>query len=426
VSSIHGGQTITAAVSKVPVIIDTSASSITVGTGAQTFTTVHSDGLHSRITQTDGAVPAGSTVFTSASSTFTGGGNIGDILNITSCTGVGCLTGFYRIIAFTSTHVVVLDRTPTDGVHAMSAAHFTSAVPLLSYDTGTVTNWMYGTVTSDTTTSLVMNITSVGGSGTFTMWTFGRPYYANVNYVGGTTEADGNNQIFTVVDGTHIVLQNTIWANAWTSGGYVGVQGKDADICLGNNSPGNKANQITFSNVEFTSSPSLGQPMAPAYIIESTNAGGVQGDYVGIYGSSLIQNPTANISVNYTSFALGVENWLIAPPTHYFRQALGMPAIITPEIAGGAIFTIDAGCSATRTAGGSSSGQFLSGTSGTCTAVLTITDAAKFPPPNGWACYGTDITTGAAMIQTGSTTTTATIAGPTTSGDTVNFSCMGY
>lgn len=427
VGSIHGGQTATAAFRKVPTIIDTSASSITIGTGAQTFTTALSDGLHSRITATDGAVNAGSTTFTSPSQTFTGGNNIGDVLNITSCSGTGCINGFYRIVAFTSTHVVVLDRTPTDGLHNMTSAHFTSALPLLIYDTGTQTNWMYGTVTSDSGTSLVMNITSVGGSGTFGTWTFGRPYWINVGSVGGTTEANGINQIVTVADGTHIVLQNTTWANAWTSGGFGGVQTLDANICLGQAgvNGGNKANQLTLSNVEFASSEALGQPMAPIYIIESSMAGGGFGDYIGIYGSSLIKYGTANVSVNYTSYALAAENWIVAPPTHYFRQALGLPAIITPEIAGGAIFTIS-GCSATNPLGGSAAGQFTSGTSGTCTPTITITDVVGNPAPNGWACYGTDLNSGVSMTQTATTTTTVTLSGASTSGDIHNFSCIGY
>jgi len=415
---------VTAPFGTVATILDTSTTSNTVGTGTKTFTTTTGVGLHSEYVSTTGSVNAGSTSFTDASVTFNGS-NVGDLLNITNCTGTGCLTGFYRVMSLTSAHVVVLDRTPTDGVHNATSLHYVSAVPVLIYDTANSANWMYGVVFSDNVNTLVLTISSVGGSGTFTTWSFGRPYWVNIAGVGGTTEANGNNQILTVADGTHLVLQNSTFSNAYTSGGYGGVQTLDADICLGGNSLSNVSNQLTLSNVSFDSSAALGQPVAPAYIIESSNGGGVNGDYVGIFGGSLIKVGTANVNVNYTSFSMAVENWIVAPPTHYFRQALGVPAIIMPEIAGGAKFTVS-GCSNTNTLGGSSAGQFTSGVSSTCTATVTITDAVGFPAPNGWACYGSDITTGTAAAQTASTTTTATLSVATTSGDVVSFSCMGY
>jgi hypothetical protein len=47
--------------------------------------------------------------------------------------------------------------------------------------------------------------------------------------------------------------------------------------------------------------------------------------------------------------------------------------------------------------------------------------------PTGWACYANDLTTPADKLQTTvSTTTTATIAGTTVSGDVISFGCMGF
>lgn len=83
-------------------------------------------------------------------------------------------------------------------------------------------------------------------------------------------------------------------------------------------------------------------------------------------------------------------------------------------------------CSGTSTAGGATAGQFASGTTGACTFTVTMAGATGISATNGWACYVNDISTGVTGAQTGSTQTTASFSVATTSGDTVNFSCMGY
>lgn len=87
-------------------------------------------------------------------------------------------------------------------------------------------------------------------------------------------------------------------------------------------------------------------------------------------------------------------------------------------------FTIS-GCSATTTLGGAAGGSFVSGTSGSCTVVITINGATGATAPNGWVCTANDLTTPAdAMKQTSaSTTTTVTLTGTTVSGDVINFGC---
>lgn len=90
-------------------------------------------------------------------------------------------------------------------------------------------------------------------------------------------------------------------------------------------------------------------------------------------------------------------------------------------------FTIT-GCSAGTTVGGATAGQFASGTTGTCTVVITMNGATGLTAPNGWACSASDITAGhlAVFTQSASTPTTCTISATTTSGDTVVFHAMGY
>lgn len=91
---------------------------------------------------------------------------------------------------------------------------------------------------------------------------------------------------------------------------------------------------------------------------------------------------------------------------------------------GGTKFTAS-GCSNSTTVGGATSGKFASGTTGSCTVVITMgdTDTAT----NGWSCAASDLTTPANLIsQSASSTTTCTITGTTVSGDIINFHAIAF
>jgi hypothetical protein len=107
-------------------------------------------------------------------------------------------------------------------------------------------------------------------------------------------------------------------------------------------------------------------------------------------------------------------------------QGTGGSLVATAYESGGTKFTAS-GCSNSTTVGGATAGQFASGTTGTCTVVITMNGATGFTASNGWACRANDLTTPSNLIsQTGSTTTTCTIQGTTVSGDTINFSAIAY
>lgn len=81
------------------------------------------------------------------------------------------------------------------------------------------------------------------------------------------------------------------------------------------------------------------------------------------------------------------------------------------------------GCSATIGTGSTQfGGTYASGTTGTCTIVITLNQTA----PTGWACSGTDINTSATQFQTATSTTTCTLAGATTSGNTITYLAYPY
>lgn len=72
--------------------------------------------------------------------------------------------------------------------------------------------------------------------------------------------------------------------------------------------------------------------------------------------------------------------------------------------------------------GGTSCGQFTSGTAGTVTVAITLPTA-----PNGWVCDAHDITTTTdTFVQNASTTTSATLTGTLANADKVLWSCKGF
>lgn len=91
-------------------------------------------------------------------------------------------------------------------------------------------------------------------------------------------------------------------------------------------------------------------------------------------------------------------------------------------VSGGTVPGIS-GCTAGTQTGGGSAGTYTSGTTGTCTVVLTF----AFTAPAGWSCWASDRTTPANLIsQSASSTTTATLTGTTVTGDVIGYGCMAY
>lgn len=99
--------------------------------------------------------------------------------------------------------------------------------------------------------------------------------------------------------------------------------------------------------------------------------------------------------------------------------------ILDYTIAGGTTFTVS-GCSSSAPVGGAAAGQFTSGTTGVCTATVTINGATGATAPTGWSCWSADETTGNLFRQTSSSTTTATFSGTTVTSDVITFGCVGY
>lgn len=141
-------------------------------------------------------------------------------------------------------------------------------------------------------------------------------------------------------------------------------------------------------------------------------------------GSSIVTITPTTSTINgdaALSLFTGESAYIFSDGTNYFAF-LGRSGLVDS----GTKFTTS-GCSVSATAGGRATGTYTSGTSGTCTVVVTMRGASGMTAPTGWDCHATDRTTVADSIsQTASSATTATLSGTTVSGDVIGFTCRGY
>ncbi len=100
----------------------------------------------------------------------------------------------------------------------------------------------------------------------------------------------------------------------------------------------------------------------------------------------------------------------------------------TGIISTGTPVTISGCATISAIVGGATAGSFSTTTTGTCTAAITINGATGLTAPHGWACFASDITAAHLVdfTQTATSATGCTVAGATTSGDTIVFHAQGY
>lgn len=168
------------------------------------------------------------------------------------------------------------------------------------------------------------------------------------------------------------------------------------------------------------------------------NIGGNQGTAVTrLYGFTADAPSTAGI-VNYEAFRAEDGHSFGTTTSYAFHQVgAAWKSRFEGQIQTGSVLNIGTkytatGCSLSATAGGATSGEFTSGTSGTCTVVVTM-GTSTIAAPTRWVCVANDLTTGlnvatgaGLILQSAGTTTTATLSGITVSGDLINFSCSAY
>lgn len=224
---------------------------------------------------------------------------------------------------------------------------------------------------------------------------------------------------------TPLAVTGNIVEGAFTYG--ISLQGATATV-VGNSLIGQAAVGIQLAAAEQT-------------VALNTISGGGVGGSIGINVSNNAAATQSIVRGNHLSnITYGVQfanttavNLVLAGNT--FAGTVGVNYVGTSSRAGMAIsddpgatrtlpIPTSTGCTATVGAGSSlDAGTYTSGTTGTCTVVLTPNQVA----PTGWACSAVNLTTpGNPQGQTASTTTTATIAGTTVTGDVVRYLCSRY
>ncbi len=168
----------------------------------------------------------------------------------------------------------------------------------------------------------------------------------------------------------------------------------------------------------FTGASTLTDGATIGFALKNCGTNGTCTNESGIYHAS-----TALTGTITNSYAINVAADT-GPTNNYAIKATGK-SLMDTIISGGTTFTVS-GCSATSPVGGAAAGSFVSGTTGVCTATVTINGATGATAPNGWSCWSSDETTGNLFRQTSSTTTTATFSGTTVTSDAITFGCMGY
>ncbi len=172
------------------------------------------------------------------------------------------------------------------------------------------------------------------------------------------------------------------------------------------NGPGN----FGVFDATANSTPFLVNNVTAANPVVSTVAGGIIGF------SSATQYPSGTADTAITRCAAGT----LCVGTGAQGNANGLVES-GAFVSAGTPFTAS-GCGVTSLTGGATAGSMASGTTGTCTVTFTFAKTA----PHGWNCSANDNTAATAMPQSANSTTTCTIKGATTSGDSITFNAVGF
>lgn len=200
---------------------------------------------------------------------------------------------------------------------------------------------------------------------------------------------NGNHAIVTKGTGHHIGITSGSFQGNGVD--YAGVD--EAQVLLGG----------TWSNISFDGVQGEKQ---------NFSAGGTSGYFLENATGSTIDTVSVNGGDLTTSFNTAFYSTNTALPTHYVQNTVGLPNIDT------SIVPTVTGCSNTTKTGGIKNGSVLSGSTSTCTLTLGSLPAA----PNGWNCWGNDTTSGVALTQTATATTSCALTGAMTSGDLITYS----
>lgn len=305
----------------------------------------------------------------------------GVIVTVTPITEVGI--GYYNLTSVSSVAIATGSKTFTTNLSNISTAFTVGTRVRVAYVT-TPANFMEGVITSFSGTTLVVNVDSIGGSGTYANWTIS---VAGIQGSNGVTSITGTaNQVIASASTGAVTLSLPQDIAPTSSPTFVGTNfsGTAISLSIGGNAA-TASEWATARNLAGNSvDGSANVAFANKFIVQGTTDTGLTGaQFLGALGTGLVKNTTST----------GVLS-IAASGTDY-----------APATSGSAILY------------GNGSGGFSSVTIGTGVSFTTGTLSAT---GSGGTVTSVGFTGGLITVATASTTPALTVAG--TSGGIPYFS----
>lgn len=400
-----------------------------------------------------------------------GGGGGGGTGTVTSITPGNCLTSSPNPVVATGTISLGTVILPETGTYQVLAADFSlcktitvasgtftitlvasgsqpangTYINIVNYGSGVVTIARSGQNINGGTSSLTLPAASATAPTAAQIWSDGTNYFTEISGAASGavvhTPTTGASMTFTGASTTTgtvdaFIPTAALSANVTSSTCGTFTPGQQTVFMFTQDGTGGRTVATCTSWDPFPISPTASKTTTLSYTIDASGFGHLDGasndTATVLYGSERTApaTPASGGAIYYDSVlhsATYVSNTGLSSsmvPTN--AQGLISPIGLAST---GTQFTIS-GCSASVVSGGATAGRFTSGTTGTCTVVITMNGATGVSATNGWACWANDITTtalvGNRFIQTATSTTTATLQATTVSGDNVIFGCIAY
>ena len=229
----------------------------------------------------------------------------GVIVTVTPITEVGI--GYYNLTSVSSVAIATGSKTFTTNLSNISTAFTVGTRIRVAYVT-TPANYMEGVITSFSGTTLVVNVDSIGGSGTYTNWTIS---VAGIQGSNGVTSITGTaNQVIASASTGAVTLSLPQDIATTSSPTFVGTNfsGTATSLSIGGNAA-TASKWATARNLAGNSvDGSANVAFANKFIVQGTTDTGLTGaQFLGALGTGLLKNTTStgvlSIAASGTDYA---------------------------------------------------------------------------------------------------------------------------
>jgi hypothetical protein len=229
----------------------------------------------------------------------------GVIVTVTPVTEVGI--GYYNLTSVSSVAIATGSKTFTSNLSNISTAFTVGTRVRVAYVT-TPANYMEGVITSFSGTTLVVNVDSIGGSGTYANWTIS---VAGIQGSNGVTSITGTaNQVIASASTGAVTLSLPQDIATTSSPTFVGTNfsGTATSLSIGGNAA-TASKWATARNLAGNSvDGSANVAFANKFIVQGTTDTGLTGaQFLGALGTGLVKNTTStgvlSIAASGTDYA---------------------------------------------------------------------------------------------------------------------------